>query len=698
MAQWPSTRARRVLAALLRLGWQVKRTTGSHRVLARFVWSLIFALLAAACQPITRPPAQGGTVESVIRDPDGHFTVPIPANWTAAGNNGYTLLQSPDQRIQVYLTALEGLGLEAAVAQLWATVDPSFDLPPLEIVESPSRPGVTRTVTYDYAAGPEQMVQLRAEEVGDLVYITLVRADLIELQKRFAQLDIVLSGLTLSGLEEVDLTGVMPQTLTPAHLDELRAYVEDALVRFDVPGAAIAVVQDDDVVFMEGFGVRERGKSDPVTPQTRLVIGSVNKTMTTMLLAQLVDEGLLAWDTPVQSILPQFAVADPALSEQITVRNLVCACTGVPRRDLEYFFNAGEMTAENVVESLRTFEFFTGFGEAFQYSNQLVAAAGWLAAAATGVEYGNLGNGYLTLVKERVFDPIGMANTTFSLDEVVASGNYATPHSLSTTGARTPLPVGAERLLFGLAPSGGAWSTAEDMARYLLTQLHQGVAPDGTQVVSAQNLAETWQPQVPVNATTSYGLGWFVDSYKGQPLLHHGGNTSGFSADLAFLPKAQLGIVVMSNGRLTNAFLQAVRFYLLELAFDQPHEFDAQASFADAQTVELALAPVANAVAVDAAQVTPYLGRYTNAALGEAVLKLEGDRLILDTGELVMEIRAQADDTGDDSGAASGYVVYSFVGPVLGLPVQLAKDEAGNPVLILGRGVVQYTFTLLDQT
>jgi hypothetical protein len=252
--------------------------------------------------------------------------------------------------------------------------------------------------------------------------------------------------------------------------------------------------------------------------------------------------------------------------------------------------------------------------------------------------------------------------------------------------------VDAERLLLGLAPTGGAWSTAEDMARYLLTELNQGVAPDGAQVVSAYNLGETWQPQVPVNATMSYGLGWFVDSYKGQTLLHHGGNTSGFSTDLAFLPEAKLGIVVMSNGRLTNAFTQAVRYRLLELAFDQAHEFDAQASFAHNQTVELALAPVAGAVAVDPAVVTPYLGRYTNEALGEVVLRLEGETLILDSSELVMEVRAQVDDTG----ATSGYVIHSFIGPVLGLPVQLTNDGAGNPVLILGQDVVQYEFTLLQ--
>jgi CubicO group peptidase (beta-lactamase class C family) len=656
-------------------------------------WSLIVILLITSCQPITSLPAQSPSPastssESTYRDPGGFFTVPVPANWAATSENGYTVLRSPDDGIQVVFMVAEGATVEEAVAQVWAAVDPSFNLPLLEIVESPSRAGVTRTVGYDYDAGAEMMVQLRAEQVEEVIYITLVRAQMAELERRFAQLDIIFSGLTLSNIVEVDLTGVMPHSLTAAQLDQFRAYIEDSLLRFDVPGAAIAVVQGDEVLFLEGFGVRERGRDEPVTPQTRLMIGSVNKTMTTMLMAQLVDEGVMAWDTPLQTILPQFAVADPEISAQMEMRHLVCACTGVPRRDLEYFFNANEMTAEKVIDSLRTFEFFTGFSEAFQYSNQMVATAGWVAAAAAGAAYGNLGNAYIELVEEKIFAPIGMDNTTFSFDEVIASGNYASPHSLSTTGARMPLPVDSERLLTGIAPTGGAWSTAEDMARYLLTELNQGVAPDGTQVVSTRNLNETWQPQVPVNATTSYGLGWFVESYKGQSLLHHGGNTSGFSTDLAFLPEADLGIVVMTNGRRTNAFTQAVRYRLLELAFDQPHEFDAQATHMETQTVEFALAPVAEAVAVDVAQVTPYLGSYSNEALGDVVLRLEGDRLILDSGEMVMEVRAHMDETG----ATRGYVIYSFVGPVLGLPLQLTQSEDGN-LLILGQDVAQYEFT-----
>jgi len=655
------------------------------------LWNLIIALLLAACQPITALPGQSETRAGSYVDPNGRFTVPIPANWTAASQDGYTLLRNPNGQIEIYLLVLEGVTIEDAAAQAWARVDPTFNLTPQSVEDAPSRPGVTRTLYHDYDTGEANLVLAATEAAGDLVYVTLVHGAMSEVAQRGAQINIILGGLTLTGVATVDLRGVMPKSLTPALLDEFRTYVEDVLVRFDVPGAAIAVVQGDKVVFLEGFGVRARGSDAPITPQTRLMIGSVSKTMTTLLMAQLVDAGLMTWDTPVQTILPQFAVADPQISAQMTVRNLVCSCSGVPRRDLEFFFHATEMTAEQVIASLRTFDFFTGFGEAFQYSNQLVATGGWVAAAAAGGEYGSLDNAYLTLITERVFGPIGMKDTTFAFDQVLASDNYATPHRLSTTGARVPLPVDAERLLLGLAPAGAAWSTAEDMSRYLRTLMKQGVSPAGTRIVSAQNLGETWQPQVPVDATASYGLGWFVDTYKQQPLLHHGGNTSGFTTDLAFLPEADLGIVVMSNGRLTNAFTHAVRFRLLELAFAQALEYDATAAFTHAQTVELSLAPVAKAVAVDTALVTPYLGRYTNAALGEVELKMEGERLILDSGELAMDVLAQVDATD----TPSGYVINGYIGPVLGMAVHLVNDETGNPALLLAKGTDEYRFTAL---
>jgi CubicO group peptidase (beta-lactamase class C family) len=372
------------------------------------------------------------------------------------------------------------------------------------------------------------------------------------------------------------------------------------------------------------------------------------------------------------------------------MRNLVCACTGVPRRDLELFFNNDSLTAEGIVESLQTFEFFTAFGEAFQYSNQLVATGGYAAAAAAGGEWGSLYNTYLVEMQQRILDPIGMAATTFDMAAVEAAGDFATPHGLMIDGNYAPVTLSTERYVIPVAPAGAPWSTAIDMARYLITELNHGIAPDGTRVVSAENLAVTWQPQVPVSAEASYGLGWFVDSYKGQPMIQHGGNTLGFTSDLAFLPEAGVGITVLTNARATNSFSQAVRFRLLEMIFQQPHEADTQAEFAATLLREEYAKAFADLVVADPTQVEPFLGRYTNDALGEIELRLDGDQLMIDAGEFAMELRAQVNEGGE----VEIYLTTSM--PLPGLGFQTRTGEDGQPTLVLGGGAIEYSFTPLE--
>lgn len=229
---------------------------------------------------------------------------------------------------------------------------------------------------------------------GGTAYVLLIDGDLAAVQRRGAQVNIVATGFEISGLEEADLTNVTTKIVN-----------QNLLPEFGIPGAAVAVVQDGEVVYTGGFGVREAGGDAPLTPDTRMMIGSTGKSLTTMLMAALVDAGKMDWNTPVQEVLPEFGVADPELSRTMTLRNLVCACSGVPRRDLEFLFNADALTAEDTVASLRTFEFFTDFGEAFQYSNQLVGTGGYAAAAADGAPYGKLFEGYVKSLQRRVLGP-----------------------------------------------------------------------------------------------------------------------------------------------------------------------------------------------------------------------------------------------------------------------------------------------------
>lgn len=689
-----------------------------------FLWMAVALLFLAACQPIVAPSpsatpnatadaTQAEADANLYTDPQGRFTVPIPTNWQAEGDEDYVLLSSPDQAIEVYVVVVPGDAVEEAIADAWIMVDPDFDVPVLDVNEIPPSGGLERLVSVDYNTGDDSNV---AAAVGMLangnVYAMLVRGDIIAISQRSAQLTIIQTGIKIAGIEETNLIDVPALPFDEAMQAEFESYIQRKLDEYGVPGAAVAVVQNGEIVYAQGFGVREVGSDEPVTPETLMMIGSTGKTMTTMMMATVVDDGLMTWDTPVQEVLPQFAVADPELSQTITMRNLVCACTGVPRRDLQLLFNASELSAEDIIESLREFQFFTEFGEAFQYSNQLVAAGGYAAAAAAGGEWGNLFDAYAAEMQQRIFDPIGMENTTFSFEDVVASGNYAMPHSLGMETPYEVLPLDDERVVLPVAPAGAPWSNVLDMGRYLITELNVGVAPDGTRVVSEENLTETWVPQVQYSAEASYGLGWFVDQYKGQPMMQHGGNTLGFSSDLAFLPNAGVGITVISNGRVTDAFNEAVRYRLFELIFDQPMEFDAQADFINQSIRELLVAGAQDALPIDETAVAPFLGTYSNPELGELVLEVEDGALYADVGEFRMEVRAQPADDGTDeatdttesedtedvetdsvphSGPTS-YVIFDA--PLTGLPVQFEHDDNGQPQIRLGQGVDEYLFTL----
>lgn len=626
-----------------------------------------------AATPQSTPQASADT----YTDPTGSFSVPIPINWTVEQRDGYAHLTDPDGQIDVYALTVPEADVEAALVAAWELVDPETERTPQDQQEVPSAPGVDQTlaVTYDDGLESGRLVQAVGQVVGDTTYVLLAEGSVDAAIRRSSQMEVILSGFTILSLDEVVLAGVAPARLTPELLAELEAFIEEQLTAQSVPGAAVAIVQDGEVVHRQGFGVRELGGDEPVTPETLMMIGSTTKPLTTTMMATLVDDGLLRWDTPAVDILPSFAVADPELSDQITVRQLVCACTGVPRRDLEFVFNAATLTPADVIASLASFTFFTEIGEAFQYSNQMVAAGGYIATLAAGGSLESLATDYASVMRERVLEPLGMARTTMSIAEAAADPNHAVPHPFGLDGKPAPQPVESEAIVEAVAPAGAAWSSVDEMARFVITQLQDGIAPNGERVVSAENLAATRQPQVAVSAETSYGLGWFVDAYKGQPLIHHGGNTFGFTSDLAFLPEAGLGIVTLTNAQAANLFTEAVRLRFLELAFAQEHESDETVQFSlDQRQEQFVMLAEAVGPAPDPATVAPFLTTFRNPALGEVTLSREGDRLLFDAGEFTSEVRTASGEVA----RVAGYLLIES--QVLGLPINLRQEE-GRPVL-----------------
>ncbi len=631
-------------------------------------------------------------VQTRYEDPEGLFSVPVPSTWTLDEYENYARLTSPEGGITIYVLAVAADSALDGIEAAWQVVDPEFALEPQETQQTPpSFPGIEETfvVTYD-SDDDDQLVVAGADLLEGIAYVQIIDASLIPFQQRVSQIQVIGSGWEIYALDETDLTGVAPQPLDDELLASLESYIVEKMEQLKVPGAAIAIVRGDEVVYSQGFGSRGPDNDEPITAQTQFMIGSTTKTMTTMLMAALVDAGLFDWDTPVIEVLPEFAVADPELSKQLTMRNLVCACTGVPRRDFEWIFEANELSAEDVVEQLESYELFTQFGEAFQYSNQMVSTAGYAAAAAAGAEWGNLDEGYVESLSEYVLDPIGMPDTTLSFEAVTERNNYATPHGVDLFGDFYPLSMDVERMLLTIAPAGGIWSTLDDMSRYLMTEINTGVAPDGTRVVSEENLSETWEPQVAITSDISYGLGWIVSDYKGLLVLSHEGNTFGFTTYIGFLPDAEIGFVILTNGRVTNLFNEAVRMRLMELLYAQPAEFEAMVQYSAEQTAAQYAEMPDDIGELDLDYVEPYVGRYVHPDLGEISIAMVDGELIIDAGDFQSTLLPYLAE-----GTEEGQLIMMEM-PLAGVGVRLEQNDEGMRQIVVGGGVNRYVFVPVE--
>src|SRR5262249_10910431 len=172
--------------------------------------------------------------------------------------------------------------------------------------------------------------------------------------------------------------GKTANKLDDARIATLGKLVEDGQKALDVPGVGLGIVQDGKVVFAGGFGVKALGKPGKPTADTLFMIASNTKAMTTLLLANLVDAKKLAWATPVTTLFPSFKLGSAETTSRVLVKHLICACTGMPRQDLEWLFQFGGLTPKGALAQLGTMEPTSKFGELFQYSNPMAAAAGYV--------------------------------------------------------------------------------------------------------------------------------------------------------------------------------------------------------------------------------------------------------------------------------------------------------------------------------
>lgn len=333
-----------------------------------------------------------------------------------------------------------------------------------------------------------------------------------------------------------------PEQRTRDALQGLEQWLDGTRRTWNVPGLAMAIVQEDRTVFLHGTGLRDVERSAPVTPDTLFAIGSTTKALTSFVLGTLVDEGVLDWDRPIVEDLPEFRLRDEMVSLRVTLRDVLSHRTGLPRHDLVWY-GREDLTPAQAVAALRHLEASAGLRERWQYNNLLYIATARLVEAVTGRDWE-------ALVRERIFEPLGMERSNFDVEVSRADADFAWPYA-DRDGTLERLPF---RRIRHVGPAGAINSSAAEMARWLVVQLNDGQF-GGRRLIEPGTLRQTHQPQVLMPAATDadevvplgYALGWMVDLYRGHRRVHHAGGIDGFSALVTLLPAERIGIVVLCN-------------------------------------------------------------------------------------------------------------------------------------------------------
>lgn len=319
-------------------------------------------------------------------------------------------------------------------------------------------------------------------------------------------------------------------------------FIEKALKDWNVPGLAVGVVVEDEVVFSKGFGYRNLKEKLPVTPQTLFAIGSATKAFTTFVLGTLVGEGKMKWDTPVRDYIPDFRMYDPMVTNRITPRDLVTHRSGLPRHDM-LWYNNHEYSREELVRRLRYLKPSAGLREKFQYNNLMFLTAGYLSSVLTGKSWEEL-------VRERIFKPLGMDRSNFSVKDSQKTEDYALPYREEEDQLKK-IPF---REITVVGPAGSINSCVEDMTRWITLHLNQGkyqgqklIDPLILQDIHSPHMTTDRTPPSPEFSIPTYGLGWFIDTYRGHKRVHHGGSIDGFIAQITLFPEDRIGLVVFAN-------------------------------------------------------------------------------------------------------------------------------------------------------
>ncbi|MBB1354784.1 serine hydrolase, partial [Pseudoalteromonas sp. SR45-5] len=366
----------------------------------------------------------------------------------------------------------------------------------------------------------------------------------------------LLAGSTFSSWAQVDTNKV----------DDV---IKASMARFDVPGMAVAIVENDKVIFAKGFGVTNLDTNKKVNKDTLFGIASNTKAFTTAALAKLVDEGKLSWDDRVIDHLPEFRLHDSYVTREMRIRDLLShrSGLGLGQGDL-MIWPSTDKSVDEILAGLQYLKPASSFRSKYAYNNLMFVTAGEVVARVAGMSW----NDY---IEKNILQPLHMDNSRAGFSRIPKSNkNWATGH-IPMDGTLHPFFV---NYLEDFRGAGAIASSVSDMSQWLRTQLAGGKMPSGEQLFSEKQQAQMWHPHITSMVSKSafesyhqqfrgYGLGWSIEDYHGFKKLGHGGGILGMVSQVTLLPEKNLGIVILSNQQAFGA-LSAVTHEVLEDALE----------------------------------------------------------------------------------------------------------------------------------
>lgn len=432
----------------------------------------------------------------------------------------------------------------------------------------------------------------------------------------------------------ISLIAFTGQSQTAEKIKMLDAYFEKALKDWKVPGMAIAIVTNDSILLSKGYGLKDVNKQDPVDANTLFAVASNSKSFTAASVALLVDQGKLSWDDKVVDHLPWFRLYDPYVTQNINLRDILSHRSGLVTFSGDLVWYGTTHSREEIIRRARYLKPKYGFRSTYGYSNIMYLTAGEIVSKVSGKTWDDF-------IKENFLKPIGMNSTLTSVKEFTEKSNAAQPHNDYKDKI-----IKIDYLNWdNIAPAGSILSSANDMAKWMQFQLNNGKV-NGKQIVSEKNLNEMRQPHImnpiskaaqelwPSTHFRGYGLGWSLMDYHGMKVISHSGGYDGMISYSAFVPEANLGLVILTN---KNSSLYQPLFYSILDAFLGESTRDWSAFYLERdkknteaqekQKLEDAQKRVKNTK--PSAELSKYVGTYKSQLYGEATVGLKDGSLYL---------------------------------------------------------------------